>query len=582
MKIKWGIYMNVNLKDSDIYFLTKLFKLLDNGGRKITKVLKLDNSQYYRWDTKEKFQIQRNWEKERKEIIEEFSLPEHTTDDVIIDNLHKGAGAATLLTKNQIELYEKNYQSYLSPHEMVLLELENTKLEISSLLEIYRKDIGDHCIDDSIIIHPNVDIDFITVAFDLTKDDIKNMILEFKKDEEQNQLKERKQQEYKEQLNNDLNQINKDLLWEELEFLSKEIIKVKDKNDKWGLINKNGKIILKPKYSYIYNSDISNIFKVEHEYYMESIADRDKYGHYKIDQGFINQKGKEVIKSKYADIEVHNKFVILYTHDEKIEVLDSMFKKILKTYDDVDFENDHIILEDYKKDTTTILDNNGTIIIEDLNYDVEYRNDIYIIYKFDMLKSGYNQPHKYGAMNRDGIIILAVDYDEIDIDDEKIIITEKDNQKKYFNYRGVELKNYHEKDVSNESNQNNIDIIISDHKSENFILVDNNEPFRKVQELENEKTNISYETIDTKLFDSKNNYTDNELKFSKKVYNSQKKECLDNASKFKEPGMIIPAIIISVIIWWILSFFFNFESIYYFIISIPLLSVYIQYWYCLD
>lgn len=214
------------------------------------------------------------------------------------------------------------------------------------------------------------------------------------------------------------------------------------KNGKYGLINFEGKVIVKEKYD-----EIQGLTYKEGEFLVKK---DDKYG-------VINLKGAQIIKPEYNTIiadnyyDEQNKYKLAgyivgknvdsaykygYINNKGKILLKPQYTSINRIIDINDEKNVYLIVQDKTK---IGLIKNKEIII-DFNYkELEYNQDNNIIIA--------KQNAKLGILNLQGKEILQVEYDELSING-IYIYTKNGNEEKYFNIDGQEIENQNYKSIS--------------------------------------------------------------------------------------------------------------------------------------
>jgi hypothetical protein len=203
-------------------------------------------------------------------------------------------------------------------------------------------------------------------------------------------------------------------------------------NNKMGVIDTTGKVIIKPVFSYIYNKkELKNLFEVGNE--MNKNFKR----------GYIDLKGNIKIPIIYDDLFYVEKNLIRVTKDNKYGVLDTLNKMVLPTkFEYLSFDNDLIIarlnstnsLYDYtgkpvsnlqfinishfknnnaiitfQDKSNAIINNQGNIVlksIKDINFEKILDNSLFLV------KNKLNS--KKGILNSNGKFLIKCKYDEIE------------------------------------------------------------------------------------------------------------------------------------------------------------------------
>lgn len=151
---------------------------------------------------------------------------------------------------------------------------------------------------------------------------------------------------------------------------NKKELYIINKDEKYGLINKSGDIIVEPKYDMI--SDYSEGM------FVVSLMIDDKYMY-----GYINNAGEEVIPPIYTEAQEFSEgLALVMTNGKKMFI--NKENKIVIPYNK--------ILKDYRLYSNKF--DNGVIIIQNFEY-------------------GENETPKFGLMNKEGKVILTPKYDYI-------------------------------------------------------------------------------------------------------------------------------------------------------------------------
>lgn len=181
---------------------------------------------------------------------------------------------------------------------------------------------------------------------------------------------------------------NGNLLYEE------NVLKVQ-KNERFGLINLNGKEVLKPEYEEIVAVlGIENSFKIK------------KDGKY----GIVDNEGKIVVEAKYADIDILGKDnksgFIVKDESGKSGIIDYSKNKVLEMkYDSIE--------KIYKNDLYVVVSEGKQKLVNRNGEDV-------LITGFDSIKEIlasqenaviFEKANKYGIMNLTGEVIIEANYD---------------------------------------------------------------------------------------------------------------------------------------------------------------------------
>ena len=175
-------------------------------------------------------------------------------------------------------------------------------------------------------------------------------------------------------------------------------------NDKWGFVNKLGRIIVSPQYLHV-----------------ENFA----YGYAKVQKGakdgFIDKTGKIVIPIKYDFVSPFDENELaLVNKDGKYGYINRWGREIIPIeYDDIDFSFYEYLCSAKKDGKYAVVDVKGRLITSFLYDDIS---------RFFGGVAKFKLDDKWGLLNSFGEIIIPNEYEEIDFAYDELVLAKKDGK----------------------------------------------------------------------------------------------------------------------------------------------------------